>query len=91
MQTEQKITILEEELLSMDTDRSAAIHTAEILSEDMRERDADVSAVALEYERFFKNKDDAVYFAMLPLTSETRRIVLEKMRNGLSVSVSTKE
>jgi hypothetical protein len=78
MQTEQKITIQEEELLAMDADVSAKIHTAELLSEDMGNREADINAVAAAYKNVFKNKDDAVYFSMLPLTDADRAIVMRR-------------
>lgn len=77
---EQKISIKEEELMAMDTDLSSKIHTAMLLSEDMGERENDVNEIAAEFKDVFKNRDDAVLFAMLPLSKKTRMSVLERAR-----------
>lgn len=87
MQTEQKLSLWDEEKLAHDTDLSAKIHKAILLSEDLGTRESDIGAIADEYKDVFKDRDDAVYFAMLPLTDVSRREIVSRMRRDLSVSV----
>ena len=81
IQEEHKKTLLEEELLACDTDPSARIHTAELVSDDMADRDHELSVLADQYSDVFKNRDDAMYFAMLPLSATDRKSVLDRARD----------
>lgn len=77
---EQKISLQDEELLAMDTDLSSKIHTAVLATEDMGQRERELIEIAFEFKDVFKDHDEALLFAMLPLSKETRKLVLARAR-----------
>lgn len=73
-------TIEEEEAMGRDADISSRIHTAQLSSDDIDEREQEISEIASKYRGNFKSQEDAVYFAMLPLNSEERDVLLDRVR-----------
>jgi hypothetical protein len=71
---------MEEEAAAFDTSLESAIHAAPLLSEDLAGRDREIDELASKYSDVFKNREDAVYFAMLPLSAKDRVDVLARAR-----------
>jgi hypothetical protein len=69
-----------EERVAMDTPEEAAIHTANLSRETISERAAELERLADEYRGAFSSYEDAMYFAMLPLTDTTRKSILVRAR-----------
>tara|TARA_R110000851_G_scaffold243362_5_gene395970 strand:- start:10700 stop:11002 length:303 start_codon:yes stop_codon:yes gene_type:complete len=90
IQEEHKQTLLAEELLACDTDISARIHTAQLVSDDIVSRDRELSLLADQYSDVFKNRDDAMYFAMLPLSEADRKSVLHRARDIMNAEAALK-
>ena len=76
--------ILVEEQEGRDLSLSHAIHTADVPSEDISQRDKDIERLANKYEDVFKSREDAEYFAMLPLSRQDRERVLVRARHFMS-------
>jgi hypothetical protein len=74
------MSLIDEEAAAFDVPLANKIHTAALLSEDMKQRDAEIAKIASEYEDAFKTKEDAEYFAMLPLSRSDRVRVLDRAR-----------
>lgn len=72
--------LVAEELAACDTSLSSRIHSADLVTDSIGERDAELDRMASRYEDVFKNKQDAVYFAMLPLSRAERDTVLVRAR-----------
>ena len=72
--------LVAEEMAACDTPLHRAIHTAELASEDLRERDGEVAHLVQKYRDVFSSKEDAEYFAMLPLSVKDRVSVLNRAR-----------
>jgi len=70
--------LLAEEQKARDLPLTHAIHTAEVPSEDIAQRDIDVGRLADKYNNVFKTREDAEYFAMLPLSRTDRELVLAR-------------
>jgi hypothetical protein len=77
---EMNSVLVAEEMAAYDTPLHRAIHTAEVLSEDLRERDEEVTHLVQKYRDVFRSKEDAEYFAMLPLSVKDRVSVLNRAR-----------
>jgi hypothetical protein len=72
--------LLAEEKSGRDFPAQRSIDTAEIPSEDIAERDKYIERLATKYEDVFKTREDAEYFAMLPLSDADRDRVLSRAR-----------
>lgn len=80
--------LVAEELAAFDTSLSSRIHSADLIADTIGERDAEVARIASRYEDVFKNKQDAVYFAMLPLSGADREKVLDRAREIMRIEKS---
>ena len=77
---EMNSVLVAEEMEAYDTPLHRAIHTADVPSEDLRERDGEVDQLVQKYRDVFTSKEDAEYFAMLPLSVKDRVSVLNRAR-----------
>lgn len=87
---DRKQALLAEELSACDVDISARIHKAELVSDDIDTRDKELGSIADKYSDVFKNREDAMYFAMLPLSQLDRERVLNRARDIMNAEVHLK-
>jgi hypothetical protein len=80
VEEEEKAAILREETNAYDTPLDARIHTAKLSSEGLAERDQELTDIASGHRDDFTSYEDAIFFAMLPLSVSDRAFVLKRAR-----------
>lgn len=85
MQSDHKQALVREEQEACDTPLDARIHHVDLVEDDMGARDRELNCLADKYSDVFRNRDDAIFFAMLPLTAVDRDGVLTRAREIMKI------